>query len=212
MNKTIKRYFFLLIILFVNVLSYAQYDFLKESLKNFSTAPSYLIVKVKSPSYEGEVAIESVDFAYFYEKIKGDTLKWEYLIDSAYQDIKQGKYFIISDEDLEIKNGYFEKIIVNETVLNNSKKGIDFFIRTYFDDRGNLIPRSSQKEPYDFYTIVKVLFDAGIKSGIGCEYSFFYIQDSRFYNKRKFFIPPEYRDKGTNNTHTNPAEKTKKRK
>ena len=53
----------LITILFVNIFSYAQYDFLKESLNNVSSAPSYLVIKIKSPSYEGEAVINS---NYFY--------------------------------------------------------------------------------------------------------------------------------------------------
>jgi hypothetical protein len=197
-----KKHILLLTILFISTISYAQYDFLKESLNNFSSAPSYLIVKVKSPSYEGEAAIFCTNFYTYYMTIY-NSLKWKKYINSAYYDIKNGKYFTVSDEDFEKKDDqykpyYFEKIIVNDSVLYIAKKGIEFFIRTYFDEKGRLILFSEQSLPCDYFTIVKIIFDAGIQAGIGSEWSNYYIQDSRFYNKYedkvKFIIPPEYRD------------------
>jgi len=206
-----KKHILLTISLFISILSYAQYDFLKASLRYISSAPTYLVVKVKSPSYEGEAAIFNDRFINYYKTIKYKSLEldkyypkiwWKKDMKLAYRDIKQGKYFIISDEDLEIKYGqyqsyYFKKIIVNDSVLNIAKKGIDFFIRTYFDGKGIFEPPSSY-EPSDFYTIVKVMFDAEIVTGIDCEYEVFQIRDSRFYirdnEKEKFIIPPEYRD------------------
>lgn len=201
-----KKYNLLIIILFISVLSHAQYDFLKESLKNISSAPSFLVIKIKSPSYKGESYINSIRFPLYF--LKNDSLKskeyqikyqekwhekyWESYTDSVYYAIEQGKYFNVSAEDFETYD--FEKIIVNDSVLNISKKGIEFFIRTYFDNKGEIIPPSSQNEPYDFGTIIKVMFDAGIQTGIGSEYSFTYIQDRRFYKDGKFVIPPEYRD------------------
>jgi hypothetical protein len=127
----------------------------------------------------------------------------EEYMELAYYDIKHEQCFIVSDEVLEIKikDGqflpyYFEKIIVNDSVLDIAKKGIEFFIHTYFNEEGILDP--PQYVPNDFNTIVKVMFDAGIQTGIGCEYSYYYIQDERFYiennGEYKFVIPIEYRD------------------
>ena len=174
-----KKHILLLIISFVSVSSHAQCDFLEESLNNISSAPSYLVVKVKSLSYEGDAVIESWRLMNYYETIKNDSSEFYDSIwmaedwKLAYQDIKQNKYFIISDEYLGRKFSgyrpyYFEKIIPNDSVLNISKKGIDFFIRTYFEDNGFLIPHYRQKESYDFNTIVKIIFDAGIMAGTGC--------------------------------------------
>jgi len=199
-----KKHILLLIILFVNILSYAQYDFLEESLKSFSTAPTYLVVKVKSPSYEGEALIENWSFYSYYETITKIEIKRADYVKLAYKDIKQGRCFIVSDEDFVIKYGqmqpyYFEKIIISDSVFEISKKGIEFFIRTYFDDKGIFNP-PPQYKPSDFNTIVKVMFDAGIKTGIGCEWSYYEIQDKRFYvwnkedDKANLIIPPEYRD------------------
>ena len=60
------------------------------------------------------------------------------------------------------------------------------------------MPHYRQKESYDFNTIVKIIFDAGIMAGTGCEYDDFHIQDARFYimenEERKFVIPPEYKN------------------
>jgi len=205
-----KKHVLFIAVLFIYILSYAQSDFWESSMRYITTAPSYLVVKVKSPSYEGDAAILNNDFISYYKTINYDSLEdfdyyvmwWEGECKLAYQDIKKGKYFIISDEDFEIKYGepqayYFKKIILNDSVLNISKKGIDFFIRTYFDKKGNIIPHYCQKAPYDFYTIVKIMFDAKIKTGIGCVYSDYRIQDSRFYKnkKGKLVIPPEYKNK-----------------
>jgi hypothetical protein len=208
------RHILLLSILFVSILSHAQSNFLKETLKNISSAPSYLIVKVRSPSYEGDAAIFSINFYLYYKTIKKRSIKGEKYFRLAYGDIKKGKYFIVSDEDMKEeyynvnqKHYYFEKIVINENVLNVAKKGIEFFIRTYFDDKGDFNPSSSYN-PDDFYTIVKVMFDSGIRTGIGSEWSNYHIQDSRFYKKyedgkvieyvyperARFVIPPEYRD------------------
>jgi hypothetical protein len=209
-----KRSILFLTALFFNIFSYAQYDFLKESLKDYvTTAPSYLVVKVKSLSYEGEAAVTSNDFySYYKKKVRGLNRKNFYK--PVYRDIKRGKYFIIADEDfLEEHYNFtqkyyvFEKIIVNDSILNISKKGIEFFIRTYFDEAGDFDPPFSYKSD-DFPTIVKVMFEAGIRTGIGCIWSEYHIQDSRFYKKyedgkvieyvypevAKFVIPPEYRD------------------
>jgi hypothetical protein len=199
-----KKYYFSLIFLFISILSYAQYDFLKESLI-VSSAPSYLVVKVKSPSYEGEAITKYGDLYSYYKTINKKSTKGNKYRKLIYRDIKCGKCFIVSDEDFEIKYGqyqpyYFEKIIMNDSVLNISKKGIDFFIRTYFDDKGDFNPPPLYN-PDDFYTIVKVMFDAGIKTGIGSEWSNYHIQDARFYYREneneavKFVIPPEYRNK-----------------
>ena len=197
-----KTYILLIVILFASILSYAQHDCLKATLGRFSTGPSYLVVKVKSPSYEGEAIIFNDNFFQYYEIIKEKSLTLEEYIEFAYQDIKQGKYFIVSDEDFIRKFGVpqpylFEKIILSDRVLNNAKKGIEFFIRTYFDEEGEFNPPPSY-EPSDYETIVKVMFDAGIQTAIDCEWSGFYIQDKRFYvwnnEEWKFIIPPEYRD------------------
>jgi hypothetical protein len=198
-----KRHIFSLLFLLISILSYAQYDFLKESLV-VSSAPSYLVVKVKSPSYEGEAVVISNDFySYYNKKVRG--LNGKRFYKPVYRDIKRRKCFIIADEDFEIKYDqpqpyYFEKIILNYNVLDISKNGIEFFIRTYFDDKGDFNPPSSYN-PDDFYTIVKVMFDAGIKTGIGSEWSNYEIQDSRFYYKEnedetvKFVIPSAYIDR-----------------
>jgi hypothetical protein len=197
-----KKHILFITILFINILSYAQYDCLKESLNNYGSAPSYLVVNVESPSFKGEAVIQSPLFYYYYKKSKGKkSIQWNRYLKLAYRDIKQGKYFSISDdyfipenEDETQEGQYFYKIIIDDTVLNNSKKGIELFIRTYFDNNGAIIPPTSQNEPYDFKTIVKVIFDAGIQAGIGSQWSYYYIQDSRFYKEGKFVIPPEYRD------------------
>ena len=211
-SKKMKKHILLLIISFVSVSSHAQYDFLKATLGNISSGPSLLIVKVKLPSYEGDVAIYSDLFLEYYKTLKYKDLDYNKYypkiwqkkdIKLAYRDIKQGKCFIISDEDITTKDVqykpyYFRKIIVNDSVLDIAKKGIEFFISTYFDGEGWLKPRSSIDEPFDVLTILKVLFDAEIMTGIGCEYGGLLIQDARFYivenEERKFVIPPEYRD------------------
>jgi len=114
-------------------------------------------------------------------------------------------------ENFHRQNKYysFTKIIIDNSVINNSKKGIEFFIRTYFDEEGIIKPRFI-KDSSHFLTIVKVLFDAGIRIG-ECDVGFFIegntagfsadrIQDLRFYifgneiDEVKFVIPPEYRD------------------
>jgi len=192
-----KRLILLLIILFVRVFSYAQYDFLKESLNSISSAPSYLVIKVKSPSYEGEAVINSNYFYFYYREIvkKNKPLKREKYCKLVYCDIKQGRNFIVSDNDL-IKY-HFNKIIVNDSILDIAKKGINFFINTYFYAE-ILKPLSSLNEPFDFYTIVKVLFDTGIQTGIDCLSGDYCIQDLRFYtNDGIFVIPPEYKDSGS---------------
>jgi hypothetical protein len=194
-----KKYILFLITLFINVLSYAQHYYLKELFTLWCSAPSYVVVKVKSPSYEGDAIITANDFSNYYRTTKKRHLKSKKRANMAYRDVKRGKCFIVSDEDFEIKYGqpqpyYFEKIIVNDTVLDIAKKGIELFIRTYFDDKGAIISPPSQREPYNFNTIVKVMFDAGIQTGIDSEWSYYYIQDPRFYKEGKFVIPPEYRD------------------
>jgi len=189
-------------------------------LNEFLTADDYyLVVKVKSPLYEGEAAIFSNHFAKYYKRMKYDSLpNYEYQYysmwkeddwDSVYQAINQGKYFIVSDTVLERRKpnyyieGYgFNKIVIDSTVFNNSQKGIEFFIRTYFDENGFL--KNYTNPDSSFYTIVKVLFDAGIRIGMSENPPFIYftyrIQDSRFYivgnevDEVKFIIPPEYRD------------------
>ena len=200
-----KKYFLLFLILSACILSYAQFDFLRESVV-YSSAPSYLIVKVKSPSYEGEAVINSIDFYSYYSSIVKK--KVEFLFKKyyrlAYRDIKRGRCFIVSDEDFSrkyynINQKYyvFEKIILNDSVLDIAKKGIEFFIRTYFDEKGIFIP-SPPYDTNDFYTIVKVMFDARIQTGIGSEWSNYRILDRRFFNDDGFVIPPEYRDSKKN--------------
>lgn len=199
-----KKNILFMVFSFVCVLSYAQFDFWEVSLREITTAPSYLVVKVKSPSYEGEAVILNHEFMRYCKAIKNDTSKFydEIWFDEdwklACQEILQGRYFIISDEDLlneyhNINQKFytFKKIIVNDSVLDISKKGLEFFIRTYFDDEGYLI----RKEPFDYYTIVKVMFDARIQAGLGCIRTSYCILDSRFYNEEGFTIPPEYKDR-----------------
>jgi len=212
-----KKNILIIIVSFISILSHAQYDALKESLDDISSAPSFLIIKVKTPSYEGEAAILSVDFydyltkedtfklgeyqdKYTKEEYKKYFEKYErhigYLMDSVYYDIKQGKYFFISDEDFKFYN--FDKVIINDTVLNNAKKGMETFINIYCLKNGRVFaPRTAEET----FTIIKILFEAGIQIGIECEYSHLRIKDPRFkiYMKEteewEFIIPPEYRDR-----------------
>jgi hypothetical protein len=60
-----------------SILSYAQYDFLNESLNNLTTAPSYLVVKVKSPSYEGEAVTFNSYLMSYYKIAKNKSLKFK---------------------------------------------------------------------------------------------------------------------------------------
>jgi len=193
-----KKQFLLITVLFISILSsnaqktleetIAQYDFLKETLRHLSSAPSILVVKVQSPSYKGEAYVFNSSFYHYYKEATKEKCKIDKYCKFAYRDIKRGKYFIISDKDLG-EDGSFRKIILNDSVLSISKKGIEFFIRTFFDNEGTF------NGECDLSTIIKVLFDAGIKIGFGCEYFVFEIQDPRFYNKNgELVIPLEYRD------------------
>ena len=220
MNKN----FLIFILLFISILSYSQHEHLgkynisRMSIDDYllsnclqhkylgiyipywSSAPAYILVSVKSCSYEGEAIINSNDFSHYYKNIK--SFKWwnEYRTTKALQDIVHKNLFLIIDDDFKVKFGQrisynFEKVIVNDSVIAIAKQGMDVFIRTYFDEEGDYRYENwldSMNIPNDFRTVVKVMFDAGIKTGIGCEYSDYGIHDMRFLCDTGFYIPQDF--------------------
>ncbi len=186
---------FLMIMIFSIVLPfYAQHEYLKKEFKYISTAPSYMVVKVKSQTYEGYAAINTLGFREYYNKTAG-ILKKKMYNKLAYRDIIRNKCFVVADSDFnDVHENIlaFDKIIMNDSVVAISKRGMECFIKTYFDAHGDL--KVTQGVPYDFGTIVKIMFDAGIQTGIGCLYSNYQIKDERFYGEKGFTIPPEFRD------------------
>ena len=173
--------------------NYSQLEYLGVYIPYFWTAPVYILVSVKSCSYEGEAIIWSNDFSRYYKKIKSFKRWNEYRVTKVLKEILYKHLFLIIDDDFGIN--YFEKVIVNDSVIAIAKQGMDIFIRTYFNKEGVYQYGDwldSMNIPNDFRTVVKVMFDAGIKTGIGCEYSDYGIHDMRFLCDTGFYIPQDF--------------------
>ena len=181
--------------------SYAQSQYygIKGSIDNWSsTAPSYIIIQVKSETYSGDAFIYSdMMYEYYCRNVSHKRLSRKKYLKLCYRDIKHGKVFDIHDSDFVIKEGViqyysFKKVSYNKQVIDDYNKGLYFFIDKYFDDTGKIKPCKDK-----FYTIVKLLFDADIQVGIGCVWRTTYIQDNRFYKENgdgtfSFIVPKNF--------------------
>lgn len=180
---------------YFSLCNYSQHEYLGIYIPYWWSAPAYLLIPIKSCSYEGEAIISSNDFSSYYQNIKSFKRWNEYRTTKALQEIVHKNLFLIIDDDFEINSYNFKKVIVNDSVIAIAKQGMDVFIQTYFDEKGKYQYEDlldSMNIPNDYGTIVKVMFDAGIKTGIDCIDSDYGIYDMRFHCDTGFCIPQEF--------------------
>lgn len=197
-----KKVLLLIIVLCsTHYMSCAQFEYygIKGSIDNWSSsAPSYIIIQVKSETYSGDALIYSdMMYDYYCRNVSHKRLSGKRYLKLCYRDIKQGKVFEVHDSDFVRKEEgiqyyCFEKVSYNKEVIDDYNKGLYFFIGKYFDEKGKIKPCKGK-----FYTIVKLLFDADIQVGRGCVWQTTYIQDNRFYKENSdgsfsFIVPKEF--------------------
>lgn len=192
---------------------FAQFPYygIKGAIENYhSTAPSSLIVQVESETYKGFAYVHSDKFHNYYCKhVAHKQLHGLKYVKKCYRDIKNNRVFSIHDTDFTVKYEgiqyyQFDSMKLNKQVINDSKNGLEYFICKYFDSTG-VINSCNNGE---YYSIIKVLFDSNIQTGIDCVWDFLRIQDKRFYQTScngitSFKIPEEYRNKSNKKSEDN---------
>lgn len=105
--------------------------FLDKVLNNFDRYSYFIAIDLKSSAYNGRVVIENDDLYYYFEQIKQ-------LDKAAYKNFITNQ--LQSKEPLNIQNAdlvrwNFVKVPIVPSITKNAEKGVDEFIKTYFDGR-----------------------------------------------------------------------------
>ncbi|MBI3141718.1 MAG: hypothetical protein HYZ16_02700, partial [Bacteroidetes bacterium] len=121
------------LLLFAILFSCTQKDtmFLDKVLNDFDRYSYFVAVELESTDYKGRVIIENDDLYYYFEQSQS-------LNRSAYKDMMFNK--LRSDEPLDIESADLErwnfyKIPSIPSVVQTAEKGVEEFIKTYFDGR-----------------------------------------------------------------------------
>jgi hypothetical protein len=105
--------------------------FLDKVLSNFSDSSYYLSINLNLSDFKGKVIIENSDFFYYLNQNKGIDME---NYSSFAKKILQGKEpLIIQSSDFE--RWEFTKVCSIASITENAKKGIEEFIRIYFNGK-----------------------------------------------------------------------------
>jgi hypothetical protein len=137
--------------------------FINKIISDFETNSCFIVFRVQTSEYIGEVFVPNEGLYYYYQKTKGFS-KEEYKSFVKKQIFRSGP-LIVSDT-LNLNNWDFKKILNIESVLVNAKKGEAYFINKYFDNKKVLKDGITDDEKA---AIIQKLFEWGIPSKIDDE-------------------------------------------
>lgn len=121
------------LLLFAILFSCTQKDtmFLDTVLDDFDRYSYFIAVKLESPDYKGQVIIENDDLYYYFEQ--SQSLSRSAYKDMMFNKLRSNESLNIESTDLERWNFY--KIPSIASVAQNAEKGVEAFIKSYFDGR-----------------------------------------------------------------------------
>jgi len=105
--------------------------FLDKIVNNFDRNSYFIAIDVKSAEYNGRVIIENDDLYYYYEQKKqySKSIYKDFII----QKLLANESLNINATDFEKWNFYKVPSIIS--ITQNEEKGVEGFIKTYFDGR-----------------------------------------------------------------------------
>ncbi|MCL9771063.1 hypothetical protein NAT47_11615 [Flavobacterium sp. HXWNR69] len=141
----------------------AQSDsFIQKITNDFNSNSNFLVLNIKAKNYNGLAIIENDDLFTYYQ-ITQNKNKQEYKL--LTQEILSKKNHIEINENYIEKWGFI-KVKESEKIKNKFKKGLNSFIKIYFND--DLIEKGITNEDEKAF-IIKILFENKISSYIDDE-------------------------------------------
>lgn len=130
-NKKNSMKFLIFFVLLMQFYPIKSENFTKKIISDFNRHSFFILIKVESPKYNGDVIIENCDLYYYYSQTQNiGKKKYKNII---YNILQKKLTLKISEEDF-IRFGFL--IVPNEiTVIANAQKGIVDFIKIYFNGR-----------------------------------------------------------------------------
>lgn len=135
-------------------------SFIHKVLNDFSLSSNFLLLKTADNK---KVIITNSDFYYYYHATKNINKEEDY--------IRIAGNILLNDSTLSINDTQFStfdfiKVVENESVNNNAKKGFDEFVKIYFL-RGKVLRTGITDE--ERTAIIQKLFEWGIPTKIDDE-------------------------------------------
>lgn len=136
-------------------------NFIKKVISDFDRYSFFVSIEVESPEYRGRAIIENNDLYRYYNQTQNiDKKKYQ---DVIYKILRAKLTLNIKNEDFTQFNFF---IVPNDTtVIANAQKGVDDFIKTYFEER---VLRDELADN-ERYAIISQLYNFNIASKIDCE-------------------------------------------
>ncbi|MDR2037079.1 MAG: hypothetical protein LBQ60_04070 [Bacteroidales bacterium] len=106
-------------------------EFIKKIISDFDRYSFFVSIEVESPEYRGRVIIENDDLYHYYNQTQNiDKKKYQEIMHRMLQKELTLK---IKNEDFNRFN--FFKVLNDATIIANTQKGVDNFIKVYFNGR-----------------------------------------------------------------------------
>jgi hypothetical protein len=159
----------LFLIFIINCFIVQSDDFIKEVSNDFNMNSNFLVLDIKSKEYNGTVIIENDNlYLYYYKIYHKDKDSYRLFVKSI---LKKESFINIGNENLDKFN--FIKVQSSKKIDNNFKKGLNNFIKNYFNN-GNVLKNKVTDEEQNY--IVKLLFENEIATFIDDETGYLLIK------------------------------------
>lgn len=137
-------------------------SFIEKILNDFRTNSKFLALNIKSLNYNGLVIIENDDLCLFFQMTYNKEKKdYKSFIKNC-----MNKKTVLDLGSHNLDKWNFIRVKKNKKVSNNLKKGLDEFIKVYFDE--NFVEKGNIRDNERIY-IIKILFDNRISCHIDDE-------------------------------------------
>jgi len=136
-------------------------NFAKKVISDFDRHSFYILIKVESPKYKGDVVIENGALCYYFNQTQNiEQKKYQRII---YQILQKKLTLKINEEDFA-QFGFF--MVPDDTIVAaNAQKGVVDFIEIYFN--GNVLKKDITYDKHS--AIISELYKFNVACKIDCE-------------------------------------------
>lgn len=113
------------------LISLLSSPFIEKAISNFNDKSFFIPVRLKCNNLTKDFVIENDDLYWFLKKSKGFN-KEKY---ASFMKNTLAKDKVIKVDHVD---SYFKEVKTNELISENAKKGLDYFVKVYFDEYGVL--------------------------------------------------------------------------
>ena len=143
--------------------------FVNKILNNFSRNSYFIVIKVKSEKNVELYLVTNYDLFFYFKQTRGFAEK-EY---KKYMTLFLFENYSLNITNQQLKKYKFEKFEFDKAVIENSKRGKEYFLRRYF----NNYTIKTGVSPAEKLNIIKVLYEWHLPSRIDDESGFLVINE-----------------------------------